>query len=326
MPPTQEARLTEAIRRFVESKGNTYSRAGYAWVLGKFLEFINDSVIYVADVTPELLDDWRAAQRNRNIALTTVASYSKKLRAFFNWCVKRGYIAHSPARHLPASMPIPSARNKAIPHDILQRMFQMAQQHSREFYRLRDTAILALFIQYGLRRGGLAHLRLHYIGDTLTTEEKGGRLHELPLTTAVLAYLRPWLIYRSRLRPNPEHDFVFVSTRHTMHQPDGRYPPLSANGIARVVCRLSQKVGGNYGPHAIRHWKGKWLTEHVSLKAAQGILGHTDLSTTARFYANQDMERMRRILESDNSLRPEPAEHRVLYLIVPEEKEVHDAG
>lgn len=307
-------KLAEAIQRFVDGKDNVYSRAGYSWVLSKFLEFVNGSVIDVADVTPELLDDWRIAQRNRGIALTTVASYSKKLRAFFNWCVKRGYISRSPAQHLPATMQLPIARNKAIPETVLRRMLELAQQHSREFYRLRDTAILALFVQYGLRRGGLAHLRLSGIGDTLITEEKGGRTHELPLTAAVLDYLKPWLAYRLRLEPHPAHDFVFVSTRHTMLQPDGRYPPLPADGIARVVRRLSQKAGGNYGPHAIRHWKGKWLTEHVSLKAAQDILGHSDLSTTASFYANQDIERIRRILEADGSLSIEPGDGKILYL------------
>lgn len=299
-------RLDDAIQRYVTSKDNEQTRKHYGWVLTYIRDFLGDAV-YVSDVTPEMLDDWRAAERERGLAITTLASHAKRLKAFFNWCEMRGYTDRSPARHLPSHMPVKQLkiREKAIPEDVLRKMLALAQENPRPFYRLRDTAIMAIFMQYGWRRGGIAHLRTSGIyGGVISTQEKGGDVEEWPLTDAVWEHLAPWLAYRLDLETNPYHNSVFVSTRHTMHQEDGRYPALPPDGVSKVVRRLSKKAGANFGPHSIRHWKGISIAESRGIYAAQKVLKHEEIGTTEKYYAHSGMEYLESILDTDGSLRP----------------------
>jgi len=101
------------------------------------------------------------------------------------------------------------------------------------------------------------------------------------------AALRAWL----DVRPEVDHDRVFVS------MVTGE--PLGVGGIYQVFKRLARAAGvkGRFNPHALRHLVGQHFTDETNLELARQKLGHTDIRTTALFYAHQDRERLKRASE-----------------------------
>lgn len=291
------ATLSDAIARFVRRYDSPHSVKSYTWILGDLNKHIGLDIL-VADITPEHIDDWDAYLRSQPIAPTTVVARHKHVRAFFNWCIERRYIRSNPARFLTTKMPRRQLVSKAIPEDVLLEMLKAVPNKRNAFVAARDTAILALLACYGARSGDVSWCTLDHINleaGWLVLRVKGGKEAQLPLVSAVVSALVPWLTIRSQLEPDPDHRFVFVNNRTSDGQ---RYQPLTAAGIQTMVARLSQEVSGeSYRPHSIRHWRGQSLADDgVPITVTSAILCHENTDITANYY-NQDADRVKRVLE-----------------------------
>jgi integrase len=290
--------LDEAVERFLLRFDNRKTVRAYQRVLIPLkTEFGPRRRLQL--ISPEDIDEWNCALRNREPPLSpwTLATRRKRLKAFFNWAVERGYIEASPARFLKVNNPRTRAGNKAIPREVMMAMLDEARQKTDFFTRARDAAILGLIITFGVRVGDVAHLVLPYVNeDWIVFDVKGGAEHRLPLPPDTRALLGEWLDIRQALDPDPDHDFVFTNNRLA---PGTRYGPLSVDGISTLFRRLSKSVCGQaYGPHSIRHWLGQSLAdEGVPATVIQEILGHSSVEITLKHYYNQDYARLRRVLE-----------------------------
>jgi site-specific recombinase XerD len=291
--------LLSTIEAFLATYDNPSSRRIYGNVLQPFAELLGPQRT-LASITPEDIDIWYQRQPVDALVAATIAKRLKAVKVFWNWCLKREYVTQSPARFLVIKRPKRILVSKAIPSDVLTAMFQAAQNKQYRLLERRDTALLAILITFGARAGEVAGLRLDSV--SLSTLQilfrgKGGKERMLPLPEQTRQHVADWLHIRTALDPDPDHDYLFVN----MHTRSGnRYGPLATDSIGTIVRRLSLQVGAaSYGPHAIRHWRGQSLADQrVPPTIVQAILGHSDVRITLEHYYNQDMSRLKRVLDS----------------------------
>ncbi|MGD8457514.1 MAG: tyrosine-type recombinase/integrase [Anaerolineales bacterium] len=150
-------------------------------------------------------------------------------------------------------------------------------------YSARDTAIIELFLQTGIRLSELVNLKLQdislparigkqpeNIGMMKIKGGKGRKDRTLPLNYKVCRALKAYL----KIRPEIEGKSIFINKF-------GR--PLGPRGVQIMVKKHMQECGIEGATvHSLRHTFG---THHIakgtSLRSVQEALGHTDLKTTS---------------------------------------------
>lgn len=221
--------------------------------------------------------------REGGLSDATLAGRIQSARAFFNYCVERRLVAESPAAHLHKPRVHPAAGEKAMSIEDLARLVDAAEKKAAKG-KPRDLALLNFLVETGARAGETASLTLSHL-DLETCEArvegKTGR-RVVDFTEATANAMRAWLA----VRPDVDHEFVFVSRQ-------GR--PLTTRGMYGALRRLATKGGveGRFNPHSIRHLVGQTWADQVNLELVRLKLGHSDIHTTAMFYANQDLGRVK---------------------------------
>lgn len=124
--------------------------------LQKLLHFSNKTKL--KDIIADDLDDYIVSLRD-TMSVSSVAGYTQAIKAFFRWCVLRGYITSSPAVHLKKTRMDFSARNKAIRDVDFQAMLSRARLEERKM----ETAILMFLMDTGCRAGELCSLNINDI-------------------------------------------------------------------------------------------------------------------------------------------------------------------
>lgn len=132
---------------------------------------------------------------------------------------------------------------------------------------------------------------------TITVIQKGRRQHTVPLTHEMVAIIAP---QRGR---HPVMVFTYLCTRSSRklgHVKGERYP-VSYEGMKTRWRRKRGKAGAaDMRFHDNRHTAASRLVRRTgNLKAAQKLLGHADIATTARFYAHVDMDDLRALMDGD---------------------------
>ncbi len=108
--------------------------------------------------------------------------------------------------------------------------------------------------------------------------EKGDRLRSAPFTARTEAFLADWLA----VRPS-QATTVFCSLL-----PRSYARPLTVNGLKHILKRLKREAGvtGRANPHSFRHgFAREMLRKGASLPEVSQLMGHSNVNTTASFYA-----------------------------------------
>lgn len=235
-------------------------------------------------------DHPRHSVKQGRLSLATVDGRIQALRAFFKWCVERGYCKESPAAHLQRQGYDPSQESRAMEVETLHRMIAAARGEASKSGTYRNLALLLFMADTGVRVGEAASLHLDNLdlGNLWAdVDGKTGR-RTVYFTQTTVEALRCWL----EERPDCKHSYVFCSLGDRNF---GR--PITTNAIYITFRRLAKAAGvedRRYNPHAVRHLVGQTFVEKGNLELARRKLGHKDVATTSRHYANQDAQRLKR--------------------------------
>ncbi|RMG87918.1 MAG: site-specific integrase [Chloroflexi bacterium] len=205
---------------------------------------------------------------------TTRREYVRVIKTFFNWCTKIGYLQVSPAHQLYVRVPSTEPTDNAMPPEILAAIIDASKYHPRNY------ALLHFIKSTACRRGGASSLRipnLHLNERAAKIYKKGGSPYRVEFDSETANALITWL----SVRPNVDHDYVFISLGSRNH-----LQPLKPSGIASIIKKLSKKVCGvEYGPHSIRHRTAHAYAERgVPITVVAAKLGHTSTRHTERYY------------------------------------------
>jgi integrase len=124
---------------------------------------------------------------------------------------------------------------------------------SKDFAGLRDTAIVLLWADTGIRRAELAGLRLDDVNmdtRTLVVLGKGRRVRTVPFSPRAATALRRYLRQR-KCHQSVTTEWLWL----------GQHGPMTPSGLYQVLRRRCREAGlPSMHPHAIRHtFAHEWL-------------------------------------------------------------------
>lgn len=217
---------------------------------------------------------------------TTVKRTVGVVRTFLRWLFNEGYLPYELVSWFPLPE-TPSVPTRVIEVETLQALFHGA---IRGHMPIRDTAMIALLADTGLRRSEITHLEVSQIrwldggpsGYLYKVLGKAGKLRDVPFSATAGQVLREWLAVRpGELSDKNDQRKLFL-------QPNGQ--PLTVSGIYQILRRSASRSGvtmETWNPHSMRHafathyWRVQRDTKTLSL-----ILGHSSQKITEDIYVH----------------------------------------
>lgn len=336
----------EDALRFLESLAargrSSYTMRSYALGLAHFLEWFAARAIRLADVGRAELADYVAGFARNEVdgvpvgrAAATVNHRVSALASFFGWLIERDGLAGTGA-WLGRTSPVPPgsaamAGGRGMPGCDAPRRGRRGELRRRVPQRLparaepdavaavleaarsaRDRALVTLLWRCGQRIGdwseehgrhGVLGMRLGDLdrrSSTIVVALKGARdEHRVPVSADF------WPLFATYVREErglggPE-DPAWVALRR------GRGRPLSYATFETQLRELGRRAGVRVTAHMFRHALAQAVVDTAGLKVAQELLGHANVSTTARTYCRVDEAAMVRALEAAREVLDTPA-------------------
>lgn len=215
------------------------------------------------------------------------------LRSFFKYLhSKEKLIPDNPARDLD-SPKIP----KSLPKYLTLSESRDLLKHIDGNDKLRDYAIITLFLNCGMRLSELAGINLRDIKDNkLTVIGKGNKERVIYLNQACVKAVDNYI---KNERPVegikiPHGNALFISRNKQR---------ISVKTIQHLVKKHLKAAGlddTKYSVHKLRHTAATLMYQHghVDVRVLQEILGHTNLATT-QIYTHLDSQQLRNAADSN---------------------------
>lgn len=307
-------------------------------VLGRLVRDLGD--IQVGNIKPSHIENWFYGPKglmgehlteqwgrksNAGIAPSTHNQYRSRLKVFFDWCTKRGYVRTDLLEHVEP-MKVPAKHRQRPAPVTLLRILEAAENP-------RDRAWIAMGLNTALRSNEMKRILVGDVdleaGFFEATISKTGDVDDVPISSDLDRELRQWMAaYAEEIgRPLEHDDYLFPSRQgglisHYEIEEDGervcvRVPyawrPKQGMGRTERIIKAaleSLNLPTKYeGTHTIRRAVALAYFESVSkdqgdvaaLRETAALLHHKNLHTTER-YLGMTAEKTRR----DRRLRGKP--------------------
>lgn len=217
--------------------------------------------------------------QNRSWSPKTFRLQWQYLKTYFNWTIKRGYIAKNPV----VSIDRPRL-SKRLPRCLSTEDTLKVLTHTHwhkwryEIERPRNEAIMAVFTFTGIRLSELLNLKTEHVStgvaEIFIAGGKGDKDRIVPIHARLAPILRAY--DEMRLRHCPPSQWYFTGVKSDKK--------LTAKRVRDIFQKVSQSSGVKVTPHMLRHTFGKLcVDQNVNLRTIQQMMGHADVSTTQMY-------------------------------------------
>ena len=267
------------------------TRTNYRNDLTDLISFLESrGYLRLAGVSQRDLEAYLAELDHRGYAGTSRKRKTYSIKSFFRFLHEFGYLNANIAERL-----IPPRTEQKEPRVLNKREYMALLRACG--HQPRDSAIVEVLLQTGIRLSEIAHLSLDDVelpARISQDSETVGRLHIvgkgrkdrwIPLNYKACRALKTWL----RMRPEVAHGALFATKFRG---------PMGVRSIQHVVKKYLAEAGiKGASVHTLRH---TFATHHVaqgtSLRTVQEVLGHADLKTTS-IYVQLAQETIRKELQ-----------------------------
>ena len=206
------------------------------------------------------------------------------LRAFYDWAMEEDVRRDNPARQVRKARARPTHIQRLTRTEIVALMdASMDDRRARRAIHLGLLAGLRSQEMRGLRGHHLARVGFVHVSPDIA---KGGRERWVP----VLPELED--VVAEIVAAGPEA--WVLPGRHPRNPPVNTQwrdfdRSMSAKALWEMVVRVGAKAGisTHVHPHLLRHAYGDHVAKHAGLRAAQALLGHVSVDTTAGTYVDR---------------------------------------
>jgi site-specific recombinase XerD len=245
----------------------------YATVYGQFCASVG--TFAVEDVTAQHVRAFLGSRLDGHSA-RSVANYRTGLRVLFRWLVAEEYIDRDPTARVKGPR-VPRHVPVALSPEEVGALLKAWPGSAYVAHRNR-VAVLTL-LDTGLRVAELCSLTVgavDLVAGTAIVMGKGRKERQVPLSKPLRAELRRFLRTRETMRlPST---FLFAS---------GRGGQWATNSVEQAFRRAAERAAldqTRVRPHNFRRTAATTLLRQgASLEHVRAILGHSDVSTTARY-------------------------------------------
>lgn len=327
--------------RAMELQTSILTRYGYAIDLRNFFKFCTEQVEYMQGKEPSALtlsdldkvtaldielflehvslytgSDERERENNERAKARKLAA----IRSFFKYYHRQELIQNNPA----SLVDTPKLHEKAIVRleaNEVADLLDIAEDGSgltdrqrsyHEATKVRDTAILTLFLGTGIRISELVGIDIDdvdFATDAFVVNRKGGNQEMLSFGPEVRGALLAYLEQRTLVIPVEGHEnALFLSLQKK------RITARSVENLVKKYARIASPLK-KITPHKLRSTYGTMLyQESGDIYLVADVLGHKDVNTTRKYYAAIQEERRRQAtkyikLREDPLTSPDRPDH-----------------
>jgi len=209
----------------------------------------------------------------RKMSAASRAHAWRIMKAFARWCVDEEVLTVSPMAKVQAPEIKDNGKKRTLTDDELDAVLASAANGRNG---LRDTAIIALLSDTGIRAGELCGIRVQDVDlktrcVTILHGKTGGR--SIPPSFGATCARKLWA-YMKTLTRQP-HEPLFMTERGI---------PFTPDALRKMVRRLREDTGIPIHPHLFRHdCCTRLLRAGVNSLTVQKQLGHASVTTTERY-------------------------------------------
>lgn len=256
--------------------------------LGKFLE-ANELPMVLTDIAREHVEEFLnsilARSTPEHSTAATAETRYRGIRAFFTWALDEDEISRHPmAKMKPPS--IPEAPPPVLTDAQLLALLKVCE--GRDFDHRRDTAIMRLFIDTGMRRSELAYLRVEDVdlehNTAFITHAKGARPRVVAFGHKAAQALDRYL--RERVKhQHAASEMLWLGKRGAL-----------GDGAVDLMVRRRAKQAGLEGVHAhlFRHgFAHSWLSQGGQEQDLMMLAGWRSRTMLGRYAASAAADRAR---------------------------------
>lgn len=236
------------------------------------------------------------------------------LRSFYKFMYKNSYITSNPTQLID----LPKRHEKPIIRleiDEVARMLDLVesgeamserQRSYNQHTRVRDLAILTLFLDTGIRVSELVGINISDLDfniDGFLVTRKGGNQTILYFSDEVERALKDYLKLRREMTPaSGDEDALFLSLQNRR---------ISVRAVQQMVKKYAAQAAPlkkHLSPHKLRSTFGTNLYHETGdIYLVADVLGHSDVNTTRRHYAAMSDDRRRmaaRMIRARDDAKP----------------------
>jgi tyrosine recombinase XerC len=261
-----------------ERNASAHTIASYGRDLGQLAAYLRESGVRWNRAGNVVLRGFLAALHEKKQKKSTVGRKLAAIRSFYDFCVRRKWIAENPARILATPK-----QEKRVPSFLSEEEAAslLSLPITDKPIDLRDRAILELLYATGIRVSELVGIDsgdLHFGERLVRVRGKGKKERLVPFGRKAAEALQAYLRVRRRLQgEGTEASAVFLNYRGE------RLTTRSVQRMVRAAIRRTA-VSRKISPHSLRHsFASHLLGRGADLRVIQELLGHSSLATTQKY-------------------------------------------